>query len=94
MFLPGPFYCGRLSRTINVLALAWIGCITITFSLPTAFPVTASNMNYNALGEAIADIREEHDNLISGNPISGKASSPISDNPMSRQAENLPHNIS
>ena len=47
-FVPGPFYMGPgwLGWTCNVTCITWTLFVTVLFSLPTYFPVTADNMNY------------------------------------------------
>ena len=47
-FVPGPFYMGDgwLGWTCNVICIAWTLFVSVLFSLPTYFPVTAENMNY------------------------------------------------
>lgn len=47
-FIPGPFYMGAgwLGWTCNVICIIWTLFVSVLFSLPTYFPVTAENMNY------------------------------------------------
>jgi len=47
-FVPGPFYMGSgwLGWTCNVICIVWTLFVSVLFSLPTYFPVTAENMNY------------------------------------------------
>ncbi|KAG2429915.1 hypothetical protein HXX76_010695 [Chlamydomonas incerta] len=53
-FLPGPYSMRPwLSRTLNAAALAWIGFIAVVFSLPTLYPITPGNMNYNVAGTVL-----------------------------------------
>ncbi|PNW81245.1 hypothetical protein CHLRE_07g348040v5 [Chlamydomonas reinhardtii] len=53
-FLPGPYSMRPwLSRCLNALALLWIAFIAVVFSLPTLYPITPGNMNYNAAGTVL-----------------------------------------
>lgn len=47
-FTPGPFYMGDgwLGWSCNVICIIWTLFVSVLFSLPTYFPVTAENMNY------------------------------------------------
>jgi len=47
-FVPGPFYMGDgwLGWTCNIVCITWTLFVSVLFSLPTYFPVTAENMNY------------------------------------------------
>ncbi|RAL06723.1 amino acid transporter [Aspergillus homomorphus CBS 101889] len=45
-FKPGPWHMGRFSTFINAWACVWTLFVSVIFVLPTARPVTASNMNY------------------------------------------------
>jgi amino acid transporter len=47
-FSPGPFYMGPgwLGWSCNVICIVWTLFVSVLFSLPTYFPVTAENMNY------------------------------------------------
>lgn len=45
-FQPGPWHMGPLSKLVNILAVLWTTFSTIIFFMPTALPVSASNMNY------------------------------------------------
>ncbi|GFR51415.1 hypothetical protein Agub_g13703 [Astrephomene gubernaculifera] len=66
-FLPGPFFTGRrISRAINLLALLWVLVIAVIFSLPTAYPLTGTNMNYNAAAAAAAAEAEEEAEAAAG----------------------------
>ncbi|PNH06563.1 Amino-acid permease BAT1 [Tetrabaena socialis] len=56
-FLPGPFYLGpTLSFANNCVTLVWVGTVTVLFTLPQFYPVTARNMNWSGplLGLAVA----------------------------------------
>ncbi|MFK4146270.1 amino acid permease [Streptomyces sp. NPDC004065] len=45
-FERGPWHLGRWSRTVGVLAVGWVGAITILFMLPQVSPVTPETFNY------------------------------------------------
>ncbi|MEO8898635.1 MAG: amino acid permease [Candidatus Dormibacter sp.] len=45
-FERGPWHLGRWSRPIGIIAVTWIGVISILFILPQVFPVTILNFNY------------------------------------------------
>jgi len=45
-FEPGPFNLGRFSTPVGVIASTWIIVTSALFLCPTAYPVTATNMNY------------------------------------------------
>ena len=47
-FVPGPFYMGAgwLGWACNITCITWTLFVSVLFSLPTYFPVTAENMNY------------------------------------------------
>ncbi|KAK9691970.1 hypothetical protein RND81_09G232500 [Saponaria officinalis] len=45
-FKPGPFYLGRASRPICLIAFLWIGYTCSVFLLPTYYPITWSTFNY------------------------------------------------
>lgn len=49
----GPFNLGILSRPIALIAVMWIGFITIIFCLPTANPVTSQTLNYTVVAVGI-----------------------------------------
>jgi amino acid transporter len=51
-FKAGPWNLGRWSRPIGVIAVVWIGIISILFILPTAFPITGTNFNYTIVAVA------------------------------------------
>jgi amino acid permease (GABA permease) len=57
-FKPGPFYLGRASRPICLIAFLWICYTCSAFLLPTLYPVTWSTLNYApiALGTALGSI--------------------------------------
>lgn len=42
----GPWHLGRWSRPIGILAVAWVGFITVLFMLPQVSPVTVDTFNY------------------------------------------------
>jgi amino acid transporter len=45
-FEPGPWNLGRFGVPIGIVAVLWVGFLTVLFVLPTAYPVTALNFNY------------------------------------------------
>jgi len=45
-FEPGPFNLGRFSTLVGIISSGWIIVTSALFLCPTAFPVTAANMNY------------------------------------------------
>src|SRR5262249_29103418 len=45
-FQRGPWHLGRWSRVVGVIAVAWVGFISLLFMLPTVNPVEWSNFNY------------------------------------------------
>ena len=52
-FKKGPFNLGALSRPVGLVAVLWIGFITIIFCLPTANPVTSQTLNYTPVAVGI-----------------------------------------
>lgn len=42
----GPWHLGRWSRPIGIVAVAWVGFITVLFMLPQVSPVTVDTFNY------------------------------------------------
>jgi amino acid transporter len=52
----GPFNLGKLSRPIALVAVMWIGFMTIVFCLPTANPVTSQTLNYTVVAVGIIAI--------------------------------------
>lgn len=49
-FVPGPFYLGKFSKFVNIIAIFWVCLIVILFILPPIYPVTAVTMNYSSVG--------------------------------------------
>ncbi|GAB2280027.1 Mitochondrial branched-chain amino acid (BCAA) aminotransferase [Dionaea muscipula] len=45
-FVPGPFSLGRYGILVGWIAVLWVITISVLFSLPIAYPITASNLNY------------------------------------------------
>ncbi|KAK6931550.1 Amino acid/polyamine transporter I [Dillenia turbinata] len=45
-FIRGPFYLGRCGIVVGWVAVLWVTTISVLFSLPIAYPVTADNLNY------------------------------------------------
>ena len=52
-FRKGPFNLGFASRWIALVAVLWIGFISIIFCLPTANPVTSQTLNYTPVAVGI-----------------------------------------
>lgn len=52
-FKKGPFNLGAASRWIALVAVLWIGFISIIFCLPTANPVTSQTLNYTPIAVGI-----------------------------------------
>ena len=48
-FARGPWHLGRWSRPIGILAVTWVGFITILFMLPTVSPITRNSFNYTPI---------------------------------------------
>ncbi|MCJ1480515.1 hypothetical protein MMC06_000670 [Schaereria dolodes] len=51
--IKGPFNLGGLSAPVAVIAVLWIGFISVVFCLPTANPVTSQTLNYTAVAVGI-----------------------------------------
>jgi amino acid transporter len=45
-FVVGPFNLGSWGVMVGWVAVLWVAIITILFSLPTVYPVTAESLNY------------------------------------------------
>lgn len=45
-FIRGPWHLGRWSRPVGVVAVVWVGFISVLFMLPQKNPVEASTFNY------------------------------------------------
>ncbi|MCJ1376883.1 hypothetical protein MMC20_008128 [Loxospora ochrophaea] len=52
-YTKGPFHLGIASRGIGLVAVLWIGFITIIFCLPTENPVTSQTLNYTPVAVGI-----------------------------------------
>src|SRR3954453_19472992 len=48
-FRRGPWHLGRWSRPIGIVAVVWVGFITVLFMLPTVSPVTVQAFNYSPI---------------------------------------------
>ena len=48
-FEAGPWSLGRWSRPIGIVAVVWVGFITVLFMLPQVSPVTAETFNYTPI---------------------------------------------
>ncbi|EPS70270.1 hypothetical protein M569_04490, partial [Genlisea aurea] len=57
-FNPGPFYLGRASRIICLVAFIWICYTCAAFLLPTSYPITFNTFNYApvAIGVVLCSI--------------------------------------
>ncbi|GAB2246331.1 hypothetical protein Droror1_Dr00001824 [Drosera rotundifolia] len=53
-FKPGPFYMGRASKPICLVAFLWICYTCSVFLLPTYYPISWTNFNYAPVALAIA----------------------------------------
>ncbi|WP_157536429.1 amino acid permease [Kitasatospora mediocidica] len=45
-FERGPWHLGRWSRPVGLVAMAWVGCVTVLFVLPQSSPITWETFNY------------------------------------------------
>ncbi|XP_021912206.1 amino-acid permease BAT1 isoform X2 [Carica papaya] len=45
-FVPGPFNLGRYGILVGWVAVLWVVTISVLFSLPVAYPITAQTLNY------------------------------------------------
>ena len=52
-YTKGPFHLGIFSRPIGIVAVLWIGFISVIFCLPTANPVTSQTLNYTPVAVGI-----------------------------------------
>ncbi|GJE96097.1 APC amino acid permease [Phanerochaete sordida] len=52
-FVRGPFHLGPFSYPVAVVAVLWIGFISIAFILPTANPVDSQTLNYTIVAVGI-----------------------------------------
>ena len=48
-FARGPWHLGRWSRIVGIIAVGWVGVITVLFMLPQAYPVTWATFNYTPI---------------------------------------------
>ncbi|MFD4896482.1 amino acid permease [Streptomyces sp. NPDC058411] len=48
-FVRGPWHLGRWSRPVGLIAVTWVGVITVLFMLPQVSPVTWESFNYAPL---------------------------------------------
>ncbi|CAN6476084.1 unnamed protein product [Victoria cruziana] len=53
-FKPGPFYLGRASRPICLVAFLWICYTCCVFLLPTFYPIEWENFNYAPIALGVA----------------------------------------
>ncbi|GGO99820.1 amino acid permease [Wenjunlia tyrosinilytica] len=45
-FQRGPWHLGRWSKPIGLVAICWVGLISVLFMLPSTSPITATTFNY------------------------------------------------
>ncbi|XP_075522298.1 amino-acid permease BAT1 homolog isoform X1 [Primulina tabacum] len=45
-FVRGPFNLGRYGNIVGWIAILWVATISVLFSLPVAYPITAETLNY------------------------------------------------
>lgn len=45
-FVPGPFNLGQYGVLVGWIAVLWVLTISVLFSLPVSYPVTAETLNY------------------------------------------------
>ncbi|KAI8067702.1 amino acid/polyamine transporter I [Gilbertella persicaria] len=55
-FVRGPLHLGRFSEIVGVIAVLWIGVITVLFVLPPVYPVEPVTMNYACLAVGLVFI--------------------------------------
>lgn len=55
-FRKGPFNLGAASKPVAVVAVLWIGFISIVFCLPTANPVDKESLNYTVVAVGIVAV--------------------------------------
>lgn len=53
-FKPGPFYLGKASKPICLVAFVWICYTCSTFLLPTTYPLQWTTFNYTSIALAVA----------------------------------------
>ncbi|EOA23786.1 hypothetical protein CARUB_v10017000mg [Capsella rubella] len=51
-FVPGPFSLGRYGMVVGWVAVLWVATISVLFSLPVAYPITAETLNYTPVAVA------------------------------------------
>ncbi|KAI0473302.1 amino acid/polyamine transporter I [Xylariaceae sp. FL0804] len=54
--MKGPWDLGAASRPVALIAVGWIGCISVVFCLPTANPVTSQTLNYTVVAVGIIGV--------------------------------------
>src|SRR2546421_3177431 len=52
-FQRGPWHLGRWSKPVGIIAVTWVGIITILFMLPQASPITWATFNYAVVAVAV-----------------------------------------
>ncbi|CAF1997116.1 unnamed protein product [Brassica napus] len=51
-FVAGPFSLGRYGNVVGWVAVIWVATISVLFSLPVAYPITAETLNYTPVAVA------------------------------------------
>lgn len=51
-FVAGPFSLGRYGVVVGWVAVLWVATISVLFSLPVAYPITAETLNYTPVAVA------------------------------------------
>ncbi|CAF2090867.1 unnamed protein product [Brassica rapa subsp. narinosa] len=51
-FVAGPFSLGRYGKVVGWVAVIWVATISVLFSLPVAYPITAETLNYTPVAVA------------------------------------------
>lgn len=51
-FVAGPFSLGRYGMVVGWVAVIWVATISVLFSLPVAYPITAETLNYTPVAVA------------------------------------------
>jgi amino acid transporter len=51
-FVPGPFSLGKYGMVVGWVAVLWVVTISVLFSLPVAYPITAETLNYTPVAVA------------------------------------------
>ncbi|CAN6910056.1 unnamed protein product [Brassica oleracea] len=51
-FVAGPFSLGSYGKVVGWVAVIWVATISVLFSLPVAYPITAETLNYTPVAVA------------------------------------------